>query len=284
MSKGILYVVATPIGNLDDMTFRAVKVLQGVELIAAEDTRHSRPLLRYHGIETPVMAMHEYNEQTVMEQLLERLAVGQHLALIADAGTPLISDPGFVLVREARRRGMQVVPVPGASAVICALSAAGLPTDRFLFTGFPPRQSAQRQRWFAALARVTETLVFYESCHRIVATLKDLVKVMGPQRQAVIARELTKLYETFLQGSAGELLERVCRDEDQRKGEFVILIHGVEPGDEDDVTIQTEQLLHALVDELPVKKAAELAAKITGRKRNDLYKRILFMKEAKGVN
>ena len=284
MSKGILYVVATPIGNLDDMTFRAVKILRDVDLIAAEDTRHSRPLLRYHGIATPVMAMHEHNEQAVMEQLLERLAAGQRLALISDAGTPLISDPGFVLVREARRRGVQVVPVPGASAVMCALSAAGLPTDRFLFAGFPPRQAAQRQRWLAELAREAETLVFYESSHRIVATLDDLVKVLGPQRQAVIARELTKLYETFLQGSVGELLERVSRDEDQRKGEFVILIQGIEPQDEDDVTLHTEQLLHALVEELPVKTAARLAAKMTGKKRNDLYRRILFIKETKGVN
>jgi len=284
MSEGILYVVATPIGNRDDMTVRAVKVLGEVDLIAAEDTRHSRPLLRHYGIATPLMALHEHNEQAVMSRLLARLEAGERLALISDAGTPLISDPGFPLVREAIRQRIRVVPIPGVSALICALSAAGLPVDRFLFAGFPPRHSAQRRHWLAELASVQATLVFYESGHRILDSLRDIREVLGPGRRLVIGRELTKLHETFLRGGVEELLARVSRDDEQRKGEFVFLVAADESPTGPDITLKSEEIIKILADELSVKQAAALAARITGQKKNDLYQRILFIKRGKDVN
>ncbi|MEN8168331.1 MAG: 16S rRNA (cytidine(1402)-2'-O)-methyltransferase [Pseudomonadota bacterium] len=281
MSEGVLYVVATPIGNLDDVTFRAVKVLQAVDLIAAEDTRHTRPLLRHYGIHTPMVAVHEHNEQERLSQLLERLESGESLALVSDAGTPLISDPGFPLVREAARRGVRVIPIPGPSALISALSAAGLPTDRFLFAGFPPRHASRRISWLKAMDRETSTLVFYESSHRIIATLTDMAEAFGGVRHAVIARELTKLYETFLRGTISQLLTMVEEDPDQQRGEFVILVHGSEPRAGDPVTLDETFILQLLAAELPVKQAASLVARITGRKKNDLYQKILKMKGQK---
>ncbi len=279
MSKGLLYVVATPIGNLDDVTFRAVKVLQEVDLIAAEDTRHTRPLLRLHGIATPLIALHEHNELEKSAQLLNRLVRGESLALVSDAGTPLISDPGFPLVREATRQGVRVVPIPGPSALICALSAAGLPTDRFLFAGFPPRQSAQRLAWLRGYQQETATLLCYESSHRIVAALTDMAEVFGVQREAVVAREMTKLHETFLYGTLVELLERVVNDRDQQRGEFVILIHGFSGQAADGMVVDTDKILEVLSAELPVKQAAALTARITGQKKNELYQRILRKKQ-----
>ena len=281
MSKGILYVVATPIGNLDDVTFRAIKVLQTVDLIAAEDTRHTRPLLSLHGIATPMLALHEHNERGKSLQLLDRLVAGESLALVSDAGTPLISDPGFPLVREATRRGIRVVPIPGPSARVCALSAAGLPTDRFLFAGFPPRQAAQRLSWLRKYEQETSTLVVYESSHRIVAALTDMSAVFGEQREAVVARELTKLHETFLHGTLAELLERVVDDPDQQRGEFVILIHGFSAQAGDGILVDAQLILEALSAELPVKQAAALTARITGQKKNELYQRILRKKQNK---
>ncbi|KRT54582.1 16S rRNA (cytidine(1402)-2'-O)-methyltransferase [endosymbiont of Ridgeia piscesae] len=278
MSKGVLYVVATPIGNLDDLSRRAVKVLSTVDLIAAEDTRHTRSLLRHYGIGTPMMAFHEHNEREAMERLLLHLAQGEQVALVSDAGTPLISDPGFPLVREARQRGIEVMAVPGPSAAIAALSVAGLPTDRFLFAGFPPRQGAQRRHWLEALLKQTATLLFYESSHRIKASLADMAAVFGSERQAVIARELTKLHETVLSGSLSSLIEQVEADANQRKGEFVLLLAGAEPVDVMDSGADAERILRVLAGELPLKQAAALTATITGLKKNALYQQALAWK------
>ena len=228
MTKGVLYVVATPIGNLDDFSGRAVETLKAVDLIAAEDTRHTRPLLRHYAIDTPMQSFHEHNERAQLAHMISFLLEGRSIALVSDAGTPLISDPGFPLVREAARLEIPVVPIPGPSAVACALSAAGLPTDRFLFAGFPPRGTGAREKWYRALAEESATLVFYESSHRIGDSLAEMAKVFGGKREGVVAREMTKLHETFLRGTLEQLVERVAQDDNQRKGEFVVLVAGVE--------------------------------------------------------
>jgi 16S rRNA (cytidine1402-2'-O)-methyltransferase len=264
-----LYVVATPLGNLDDISRRALDVLERVDLIAAEDTRHSRRLLSHYGIHTALTSLHEHNERDKLPGLLARLAAGQALALISDAGTPLVSDPGFVLVRAAREAGHPVVPVPGPSALICALSAAGLPSDRFLFEGFAPRRPAARRRWLDGLRGEPRTLVFYEASHRILDTLKDLAELFGSERRGVLARELTKLHETFIAGGLGELARRVEADPQQRKGEFVMLVAGAEPVGA--AVGETERVLRILATELPLKRAAALTAEITGARRNELY-------------
>ena len=279
VSKGVLYVVATPIGNLEDITFRAVRVLKEVDLILAEDTRHTRPLLRHYGIPTPVTALHEHNELARLDGLLLRIEAGETLALVSDAGTPLLSDPGFPLVREAVARGLKVVPLPGASALLCALCVSALPTDRFLFAGFPPRQSAGRRQWLEPLAREQATLILYESSHRILSTLTDMAAVLGENRQAVVARELTKQFETLLRGELGQLREWVAADADQQRGEFVILIHGQKGAETDSLSVDGERLIRELARELPVKQAAKLAANITGEKKNAVYQRILRLKE-----
>ncbi|MCU7827697.1 MAG: 16S rRNA (cytidine(1402)-2'-O)-methyltransferase [Candidatus Thiodiazotropha sp. (ex Myrtea sp. 'scaly one' KF741663)] len=282
MSKGVLYVVATPIGNLGDISMRAVEILREVDLIAAEDTRHTKPLLRHYAIDTPMQSFHEHNERAQVAKLTEVLQSGRSVALVSDAGTPLISDPGFPLVREAAGLGIRIVPVPGPSAMICALSAAGLPTDRFLFAGFPPRNQGQRRDWLGELIRERATLVFYESSHRIVASLKAMVEVFGGEREAVIAREVTKLHETFLRGSLDELLSQVEQDENQRKGEFVILVAGAPAGSTGvQAEIVVDQLLSRLLDELPLKRAVALVAELTGNKKNKLYDQALRIKESR---
>ncbi|MCU7816038.1 MAG: 16S rRNA (cytidine(1402)-2'-O)-methyltransferase [Candidatus Thiodiazotropha sp. (ex Rostrolucina anterorostrata)] len=280
MSKGVLYVVATPIGNLDDFSQRAVDTLKRVDCIYAEDTRHTKPLLMHYGINTPMRSLHQYNEQSQLETLLNALDAGQSIALVSDAGTPLISDPGFPLVREVAKRDGRIIPVPGASALVCALSVAGLPTDRFVFAGFPPRNTAQRQSWMQTLARQESTLIFYESCHRVVDSLSDMLLVFGPTREGVIARELTKLHETFLRGSLELLIERVQEDANQRKGEFVILIAGAACQSEQRVEVDVEQMLITLLAELPLKQAVALASKMTGIKKNNLYKQALKISQA----
>ncbi|MEJ2345094.1 MAG: 16S rRNA (cytidine(1402)-2'-O)-methyltransferase [Gammaproteobacteria bacterium] len=274
MDQGTLYVVATPIGNLDDMSPRAVRILSSVDRIAAEDTRHSRPLLQHFGIHTPMSALHEHNEREQAPRLLTALEGGESVALISDAGTPLISDPGYHLVRMARARGIAVVPVPGPSALMAALSAAGLPTDRFVFEGFLPSKAAARRGRLQALARETRTLVFFESPHRISSALEDMVAVFGPQRQAVLARELTKAFETVRGDSLQRLADWVCDDANQRRGELVLLVHGAEEAPADGHR-ESERVLELLLEELPVKQAASLAARITGAGRNDLYRRAL---------
>jgi 16S rRNA (cytidine1402-2'-O)-methyltransferase len=262
-------------GNLEDITQRALRVLREVDLIAAEDTRHTRILLQHYAIKTPLLALHEHNEIARVEPLLEQMRTGVVIALVSDAGTPLISDPGFPLVREAIHQGFNVVPIPGPCASICALSAAGLPTHRFLFVGFPPRQAKRRQQWLKELATQSATLIFYESSHRLLATLADMQAVFGAQREAVIARELTKLHETFLSGPLTELRERVQQDPNQQKGEFVLLIHGVDPRRESMISLEMAHIIEVLGSALPVKQAASLAAKLTGEKKNDIYQRIL---------
>lgn len=279
MLQGVLYVVATPMGNLDDVTYRAIRVLQEVDLIAAEDTRHTRLLLERYGIRRSLLALHEHNEYARTQQLLEKLQAGASIALVSDAGTPLISDPGFPLVREANAQAIKVVPIPGPCASICALSAAGLPTDRFLFAGFPPRQAAQRLSWLGELRQETATLIFYESSHRITATLADMSEVFGATREAVIARELTKIHETFLHGGISDLIQRLSADPDQRRGEFVLIVQGHVRQPEELITLDMASFLRALGEEMPVKQAANLAAKLTGYKKNDLYQRILEIKQ-----
>ena len=277
VAKGVLYVVATPIGNLGDMTARAREVLSQVDVIACEDTRHSAKLLHHFGIHTPCLAYHEHNERQLSGQLVERLAAGQSIALIADAGTPLISDPGYHLVRQARQAGLQVVAVPGASAVLAALSISGLPCDRFVFEGFLPARSGPRLQRLEALASDTRTLIFYESPHRIEHSLEDMRTVFGDEREVVVARELTKRYETVRAGSLLELTRWLASDEGQRRGEFVVLVHGVSRHDRAEMDDQSMLILRLLLKELPLKRAVALAAEITGRKKNALYRTALTL-------
>ena len=276
--SGCLYVVATPIGNLDDFSPRAVATLRAVDVIAAEDTRHTRRLAERFGIDTPMLALHEHNEREALAGVLARLRAGASVALVSDAGTPLISDPGYVLVRECRREGLPVACVPGPTALIAALSVSGLPTDRFRFEGFLPRKREARRALLEGLARETATLAFYESSHRVEEALVDLAAVFGPDRPGVLARELTKLHETVLSLPLGELTEVVRTDPDQRKGEFVLLVAGAPEAPSEDVEL--EWVLGILLEDLPVKQAATLAARLTGTKRNAAYQRALELKNA----
>lgn len=269
--------VATPIGNRQDISPRAVEVLRSVDLIAAEDTRHSRPLLRHFGVQTPLLALHDHNEERVLEPLVERLMQGGSLALISDAGTPLISDPGFLLVRACQRHGLRVSPVPGASALVAALSVSGLPTDRFLFFGFPARTRAARVAQLQGLLQETTTLVFYESAHRVVDSLVDMCEVFGGARPAVLARELTKVHETVVRADLKGLCELLSTDPMQRRGEFVLMVAGASKGTED-LAPETARTLQLLCEQLPLKQAAELAAQITGEKKNRLYRLALDWK------
>ncbi|MGD8308916.1 MAG: 16S rRNA (cytidine(1402)-2'-O)-methyltransferase [Chromatiales bacterium] len=269
---GTLFVVATPIGNLADLSPRAAEVLGAVDLIAAEDTRRTRPLLAHFGIGTPMIAVHEHNERAVLEGLLDRLERGESIALVSDAGTPLISDPGFPLVRAAHRRGIRVSPIPGPSALLGALSAAGLPTDRFVFEGFLPRSAVQRRSRLRELAGEPRTLVFFESGHRVAQAVEDMAAVLGADRPALLARELTKMFETLVAASLSELAELVRRDEDQRRGELVLVVGGAAPGPSEGVDAQAQRILRVLAGELPLKQAAALAARITGEKKNRLYR------------
>jgi len=277
-NPGTLYVVATPIGNLEDMTPRAIRILSEVDLIAAEDTRHSGKLLKHFGIEVKTEALHEHNERRQVPRLIEILQAGKSIAFITDAGTPLVSDPGFHLVRSARRAGLSVIPVPGACAAIAALSAAGLPSDRFVFEGFPPAKSAARRAVFEKLREESRTLIFYESPHRILESLGEMTEIFGPEREAVLARELTKQFETVHSGTLRELSEWVGRDPHQQLGEFVILIHGVPRAEREAVDEEAGRVLGILLEELSVSQAAALAAKITGLKKNRLYDFALSLK------
>ncbi|GAA0912300.1 16S rRNA (cytidine(1402)-2'-O)-methyltransferase [Rothia nasimurium] len=267
---GTLYVVATPIGHRDDISARAIETLRKVAVIAAEDTRHTRPLLQHLGIDTPLVALHDHNERTAVDALVERLRQGDDVALVSDAGTPLISDPGFRLVRAVRAAGLKASPVPGPSAVVAALSVAGLPSDRFIFEGFLPAKGGARRSRLTELAGESRTLIFYESSHRIVECLEDMREVFGAAREAVMARELTKLFETVLGAPLGELVERVTADPNQQKGEFVVMVAGREAG-EDERLAEGLRVFGILKEELPPAKAAKLAAAITGAPRKALY-------------
>ncbi|GAA0714151.1 16S rRNA (cytidine(1402)-2'-O)-methyltransferase [Dokdonella soli] len=268
---GRLWVVATPIGNLGDLSTRARDTLRAVGVVAAEDTRHSAPLLAHAGSRARTLALHEHNEREQAARIVEHLCAGIDVALISDAGTPLVSDPGFRLVRAAREAGCEVSPVPGPCAAIAALSAAGLPSDRFVFEGFLPAKAAARHERLQALAAETRTLIFYESSHRILESLEAAVEVFGAQRAAVLARELTKLFETIIAAPLGEIASRVAADANQQRGEFVLLISGAE-GDAADATLAEGRRVFALLrEELPPARAAKLAAAITGAPRKALY-------------
>lgn len=275
IEPGILFVVATPIGNLDDLSPRAKATLQRVDRIAAEDTRHSAHLMRQFGITTPMRALHEHNERQISEELVDKLKQGENIALISDAGTPLVSDPGYHLIKHALESGVRVSPIPGPSAMIAGLSVAGLPTDRFLFVGFLASKSGPRQKGLQELARENATLVFYETPHRIVDTLQDMVATLGGERLATIGRELTKTFETVLHGSLNELLQRVCADSDQQRGEFVVMVAGYQEEKTPGLDEETQRIARLLHEELPLKQAAALAAKITGDKKNAIYQWLL---------
>ncbi len=267
---GTLYVVATPIGNLGDLSPRALDALRAVAAICAEDTRHTRQLLAHYGIEKPLLALHEHNEGEVAQRLVARLLAGESLARVSDAGTPLVSDPGFRLVRAARGAGIKVSPLPGPCAFIAALSVAGLPSDRFAFEGFLPAKAGARRERLARLAGEVRTLAFYESAHRIEDSLADMATAFGVDRPAVLARELTKLFETVLDGTLGELRTRIAADPNQRKGEFVVLVQGV--GEDADARIAEGRRLYAKLGEhLPPSTAAKLAAELSGAPRKALY-------------
>lgn len=268
---GKLWVVATPIGNLDDLSARARQVLAQVDVIAAEDTRHSAALLQHCGIGTRRIALHEHNEREASGDIVEQLRVGAQVALISDAGTPLVSDPGFRLVRAARAAGIAVSPVPGACAAIAALSIAGLPSDRFVFEGFLPAKAAARRAHLQALRHETRTLIFYESSHRVVESLADLAAAFGGQRQAVVARELTKLFETVLDGPLDDIVARVRADANQQRGEFVLLVAGADPDADAARLDEGRRVFELLRAELPPGRAAKLAAEISGAPRNALY-------------
>ena len=271
MHSAALYVVATPIGNLEDITYRAVRLLAEADLIVAEDTRRSRILLEHHDIRQPMISLHEHNEQERIPELLNRLSSGESMALISDAGTPLISDPGYRLVREAASAGVPVIPVPGPSSVTAALCVAGLPTDRFAFEGFLPARPGNRRKQLVGLAREPRTLVFFESSHRIEACLADMRETFTGARQAVICRELTKQFETVLRGSLDELIARLEQSARQRKGEFVIVIEGArEPGE----SLDSMDLARQLLEYLPASQAARVAARVVGGNRRDIYERL----------
>lgn len=269
-----LYIVATPIGNLGDISHRAIDILGSVDLIAAEDTRHSRKLLSHYDIRTPLVSFHEHSEQARTGKLVERLQAGGSVALISDAGTPLISDPGYRLVRQVREAGIRVTPIPGACAVTTALSAAGLPSDRFTFEGFLPAKAAAREKTLGALLKERRTMVFYEAPHRVLETLTAMGRLFGEDRQAVVARELTKAYETLLDGTLRVLIDRVAEDADQQRGEIVILVHGC-PDKDDDLDEETLRILTILSAELPPGQAASLTARISGVPRKVLYGQVV---------
>lgn len=272
VQPGSLYVVATPIGNLDDISARALRILREVALIAAEDTRHSARLLQHFGIQTPLAACHEHNERDQGGRFLARLQAGEDVALISDAGTPLISDPGYHLVRQARAAGIAVVPVPGACALIAALSAAGLPSDRFIFEGFLPAKAAGRRARLEQVREEPRTLIFYEAPHRILECLQDMREVFGDDRPALLARELTKTFETLQGLPLAELCEWVAADSNQQRGECVVLVAGWQaPEGEEAVSAEALRVLDLLLSEMPLKRAAALAAEITGVRKNVLY-------------
>ncbi len=276
--SGTLFVVATPIGNLDDLTPRARQTLATVDLVAAEDTRHTGRLLSNIGAKPRLLALHDHNEEHAVHGLIKALKNGKDVALVSDAGTPLVSDPGFRLVRAAHENRITVVPLPGASAVTAALSVAGLPTDRFCFEGFAPSKRAARRRWLEGLVREQRTIVLYESVHRIGDCLADLVDLFGADRQAFVGRELTKMHEQCVQETLGSLAQRVADGSIVGKGEFVIVIAGAAPTDES--TVDADRLLRLLGEKLSAREAARIAAEVTGAKKNALYERLLELKQA----
>ena len=273
IQSGTLYIVATPIGNLSDMTAHAIDCLKSVDIIACEDTRTSGKLLNHFNITTKTIAYHDHNAEAQTAKLVELLQSSKHLALISDAGTPLISDPGFRLVKACHEVGIKVSPVVGASAAIAALSVAGLPSDKFYFYGFLPAKTHARQSELASLAAMTATLIFYEAPHRIIDCVTDMVNVLGADRKVTFCREITKIFETIYPSTLGELVEFIKADTNQQKGEMVLVVGGAVAND--DSADKHDELLKRLLQDLSVKKAAQLASDITGVKKNALYDRML---------
>ncbi len=274
--SGTLYVVATPIGNLDDWSNRAVETLRRADHIAAEDTRHTGRLLSHFGIKTPTFALHEHNEDQRSEQAIAQLQSGESIALVSDAGTPLLSDPGYRLIRLAHDAGVPVVPIPGPSALTAALSVAGLPTDRFCFEGFLPSRSKARETILRSLADEERTLIFFESVHRVADTLAAMAAVFGPGREAFIGRELSKLHEQCVLSTLGDLSRAISDGEIPSKGEFVIVVQGADPVSPSSTDV--DALLEELIQVVPGKQAAEIAARLTGGKRNEIYQRMLELR------
>ncbi|WP_440866821.1 16S rRNA (cytidine(1402)-2'-O)-methyltransferase [Symbiopectobacterium purcellii] len=279
ISASTLYIVPTPIGNLGDITERALSVLRGVDVVAAEDTRHTGLLLQHFAISARLFALHDHNEQQKADHLLAKLQQGQSIALVSDAGTPLINDPGYHLVRRCREAGVRVVPLPGPCAAITALSAAGIASDRFCYEGFLPAKTKARQDRLLQLSEETRTLIFYESTHRLIDSLTDMATVLGESRYVVLARELTKTWESIQGAPVGELLAWVKEDENRRKGEMVLIVDGFQP-DESALSAEALRTLELLRAELPLKKAAALSAEIHGVKKNALYRYALAQNEA----
>jgi len=279
MAENQLYVVATPIGNLADITLRAQQVLESVDIIAAEDTRHTKKLLNHLGIQKPLMATHDHNEAQAAQQIIEKLQSGQNIAIVSDAGTPLIADPGYHVADQVAKAGFNIVPVPGACAVITALCAAALPTDRFIFDGFLPAKTTARKSYFESIKHEERTLVMYESPHRIMATLDDLIDVLGEDKEVVVARELTKTFETFNRGTAGEIRELMQADSNQQRGEFVLMVRGVLANKKLEVSQEALDLTLLIAKELPLKKAAAIVSEHTGFKKNQLYQLALEAKD-----
>lgn len=277
---GDLYIVATPIGNLGDMVPRGLEVLQRADWVAAEDTRHSGRLLSHFGIDTPMLTYHDHGDARQLQRIIDILMTGETVALIADAGTPLISDPGYRLVREARLRKVAVVPIPGSCAAVAALSAAGIPSNRFAFEGFLPAKESQRKKALQGLERETRTLIFYEAPHRVLDTLRDMGQIFGGAREAALARELTKTHETFLCGSLEEIASQVASDPNQQRGEIVIILRGAEPVEVSVGEDEQRRLLTILLAELSVKQAAALAARIGGGNKKALYQLAVKMKNS----
>lgn len=277
---GKLYVVATPIGNLADFSFRAVEILKQVDLIAAEDTRHVKMLLQHYGINKPLQSLHQHNEDHASQGLVAKIRDGQSLALVSDAGTPMISDPGLPLVKLARQHGIEVSPIPGACALIAALSVAGLPTSRFSFEGFLPRTGSARRSFFEHKLADSSTWAFYESSHRIQAALEDMLTVFPAEHQIVVAREITKLHETIVNDQLAKVLEKVQVDENMRRGEFVVIVAGREiDTKEDDLSEEQQRILSLLLKECSIKTAVALAVEITGQRKKLLYQAALAMQD-----
>lgn len=281
-NKSVLYVVATPIGNLQDITLRALEILRNVDAIAAEDTRNTTRLLNHFAIAAKLIALHEHNEYQAASRLIEMLQSGKSVALVSDAGTPAVSDPGAYLVAKVREAGIRVCPVPGANAAISAFSAAGITAPHFLFYGFLPHTASERKRELAALKATPHTLVFYESPHRILASMTDLREVLGGARTVTIARELTKIFETIHTCSLEEALDWLEADPNQQKGEFVLLVSGAEVAPAEGVGEEAQRILQLLLAEMPLKQAVKLAAEISGEKKNALYELALQLKRGNG--
>ncbi|AKZ62022.1 16S rRNA methyltransferase [Herbaspirillum hiltneri N3] len=277
--ESALYVLATPIGNVCDVTLRALHVLTIADAVACEDTRNTSHLLTRYGISQTLIAAHEHNEREAADKIIARLQQGQRIALVSDAGTPAVSDPGARIVEAVRAAGLRVVPLPGPSAAVAALSASGFVNDAFRFIGFLPNKSRQREHALQKLAADTATLVFYEAPHRIVETVDALLQAFGPERHVVLGRELTKLFETVHRCPLAEAPAWLAEDSNRQRGEFVVLVEGAAAAGDDD-NAEAERVLRILLEELPLKQAAGLAAQITGQKKNALYERALQIKDA----